>query len=212
MGHDAATVTSFSSALLPTVCARQVAPTRVFDVREVHARVLWEHGWGAQRFPTFASYLATIPRVPSRPSGGRFSKLVLVDRSLPITHACRLLGVVYGGDDTVFESYGDTPATSPVYWIWVDCGEHTAGQPALLVREALGRLESALTVVECVALYAANPHLIGEGRSLQAAASRLGSFPAYCGCLMLADGGVPELGVAEYSTGSPERVTPTRWG
>lgn len=211
MAHDALAVTALSSLLPHTVRTGRARTTRIHDVREVHARVLWEQGWGAQRFPSFGSYLATMPRVPSRPAGGRFSKLVLVDRSMPLTQACRLLGITYGGDDTVFESFGDTPATAPVYWMWVDCGEHTAGQPPLLVREALGRLESALTVIECLALYAANPHAVTAGRCLQAAASRIGSFPAYCGCLMIADG-VPELGVAEYCTGSSDRLTPTRWG
>ncbi|OGH62238.1 MAG: hypothetical protein A2848_02085 [Candidatus Magasanikbacteria bacterium RIFCSPHIGHO2_01_FULL_50_8] len=209
MAHDGSAVTT----TLPLV-----SRTRVIDVRTVHARVLWDNGWGGGRFPTFASYLATIPRVPTSPAGGmgtakrRFSKLVLVDTMVPLTQVCRLLGVQYGGDDTLFKVHGDVRPQPSVYWMWVDAGDWTAGYPAFSVREALDQMEFALTVEECLALYACSPHLLQSGHGLHAAASRLGSFPAYCGCLMVGDDGVPTLGVAEYCVGASERVTPMRWG
>lgn len=184
--------------------------THVSDVRQTQARVLWDNGWGRARFPSFESYLATIPSLPRPPADPRFSRAVLVDSSMRLADACRVLGLEFGGDECVFNFPPSRGPDAEVYWIWVVASASNVGQTPFHVMQACWTTERGVTALEGVALFAQYPHVLSHGRMLCLAGSRLCSFPAYCACLLMAEG-QPTLGVAEYCVGSPDRETLLRW-
>lgn len=210
MAHEGLAITVPSLRIAPV----RVGATRVIDVRAVHARVLWDSGWGrGGRFQNFAAYLATIPPIPRPPVDVRFNQLVLVDRSVLLTAACRLLGISYGGDDSVFDLYdgGCASARLPeVYWIWVQSGRENRGLTPYECVHMFGNREMGLTAFEGVSFFATHSELLNH-HAIDLVASRLGSYPAYNACLLLGDDGAPTLGVAEYCVGAARRGTASRF-
>ena len=184
--------------------------TRVIDARAVHARILWDNGWGRGRFKNFEAYVSSIPRIPVMPRGTRFNKLVLVDTTLVLTDACRVLGIEYGGDNTVFTHYPNRPPPAEAYWMWMQDGESTLGLSGFDCVSAAPAKEIFLTAAEGVCWYAGHTGVL-FGRSVELPGSRLGSFPVYSACLMVHEG-QPTLGVTEYCVGSPDRGSASAWG
>lgn len=187
----------------------RVDVTRVVDVRTLQARNLWGNGWGQDRFPSFAAYLSTIPPVPLQPPDKRFARAVLVDTMFRLTQACRVLGIAYGGDDSVFSLYPSHGPDSAVYWIWVQDGSACLGLTPYACREAYVPREQGLTAHEGVCLFAAFPKLL-QHHSIDLPGTRLCSYPAYVASLMIVEG-APTLGVAEYCTSHPNRGSASRW-
>ncbi len=206
------------AAIVPvTEVRRRPSPlTQLVDVRAVHARRLWDSGWGHARFQNFATYLLTIPPIPRPPVDVRFASLVLVDTSMRLTDACRVLGLAYGGDDTVFEKFGSShrvvvPVLAEVYWMWVQDGAENCGRtPFACVHGFAAPNEAGLTAFEGVCFYALHPGVLGR-HAIDCAASRLGSHPAYNACLQIGDDGAPSLGVAEYCVAGPRRGAASKW-
>lgn len=184
--------------------------TQVLDPRQIHARILWNHGWGQGRFGSFDQYLATIPHATPVIDEQFFQHRVLVDRSLRLTAACHLVGLDFSGSDDVFSSYGDEPLTPEIYWLWVNSGRSNRGRCGFEVRQRLQKFERGLTAFEGVCLFAQYPKLVSS-HAIDLVASHIGSFPAYNACIMVYKG-QPTLGVAEHCMGSVVRGAATcRW-
>lgn len=196
----------FHASLNQTVAT--MAPTRVLDLRAVQAQTLWASGWGCERFQTFKQYLMTIPAPPLGVGGAEGRRLVLVDTSMRLTQACRMLGISYHGDDTLFSVHGDAPRTPEVYWLWVQDGSPNRGRTGFEVRNWLPPNQRGLTAFEGVCFYAHYPRVL-KRHSIDLVASRLGSFPAYTACLLWDDDYQPTLGVSEYCKASPNRGAAT---
>lgn len=190
--------------------ASQPELTRVSDVRGAQARVLWDNGWGRGRFPSFELYLQTIPAIPHAPVDARFCRPVLVDTSMHLTDACRVLGLEFGGDECVFSFPPSRAPDAEVYWMWVIAKSANLGETPYHVVQSCWTTERGVNAIEGVALFAQYPHMLGEGRTVCLAGSRLCSFPAYCAALLMAEG-QPTLGVVEYCVASPDRETLLRW-
>ncbi len=184
--------------------------TRMSDVRGMQARTLWSNGWGRRRFMSFEAYLQTIPKIPHAPVDARFGRLVLVDTSMTIVDASRVLGLAFGGDESVFNLPPSRAPDAEVYWMWIRANYSNANVAPFDVVQSCTARERGLTALEGVAVFAHYAHMLGNGRSICLAGSRLGSFPAYCACLLILDG-QPMLGVTEYCVGSAHQETLLRW-
>lgn len=188
-----------------------IEQTRVLDIRAAQARVLWDHGWGRARHARFEDFLRTIPHMPRGPSDARFGTPVLVDTSVKLTDACRLVGIDFGGDDYVFTIPPSRKPDAEVYWMWVCARPTNAGMAPYHAVQLHSVFEKTLIAYEGVAYLIQYPGALAGGVKLCFAGSRLCSFPAYCACLMGFDEG-PALGVTEFCRADPEQETLLRWG
>lgn len=200
----------FRKPSVPEAVCAAPEQTQVSDVRSAQARMLWENGWGRRRFASFEAYLQTIPPLPRAPVDVRFGRPVLVDTSMRMVDACRVLGLAFGGDECVFNFPPSRAPDSEVYWMWVVTSSSNVGTAPFNVVQACWTTERGVTALEGVALFAQYPHVLSSGRAVCLAGSRLGSFPAYCACLLMSDG-QPTLGVTEYCAANPDRETLLRW-
>jgi len=189
---------------------RIVQKTTVLDVRSAQARALWDHGWGRGRFSKFEAYLSTIPVLTRGPRDRRFSTPVLVDTSMKLTDACRLVGISFGGDESIFTIPPSRTPDAEVYWVWVCSRPTNAGMAPFHAVQLHNTFERTLIAYEGVAYLIQYPDALVGGVKLCLAGSRLCSFPAYCACLLEAEG-QPTLGVTEYCRADPEQETLLRW-
>lgn len=184
--------------------------TRVLDIRAAQARVLWEHGWGRARHTRFEDFLRTIPRVPHAPADMRFGTPVLVDTSVKLTDACRLVGIDFGGDDSIFTIPPSRAPDAEVYWMWACARPTNAGMAPHHAVQLHAIFERTLIAYEGVAYLIQYPSALSRGAKLCFAGSRLCSFPAYCACLIGSEDG-PILGVTEFCRSDVDQETLLRW-
>ena len=185
--------------------------TRILDVRAAQARVLWNHGWGRGRYTTFEGYLSTIPQISRPPWDSRFSTPVLVDTATRLCDACRLTGISFGGDESIFTIPPSRAPDAEVYWIWVCSRPTNAGMAPFHAVQLHNNFEKTLIAYEGVAYLIQYPMALSGGIKLCFAGSRLCSFPAYCACLLETEEG-PALGVTEFCKADSEQETLLRWG
>ena len=148
--------------------ALEVLPelTGMSDVRVMQARALWDNGWGRGRFASFEAYLQTIPLVPRAPIDPRYGRAVLVDTSMRMVDACRVLGLAFGGDECVFNFAPSRGPDAEVYWIWVISSCANAGMTPYHVVQSCWTSERGVTALEGVALFAQYPHVLSGGRAV----------------------------------------------
>lgn len=185
--------------------------TVVLDQRILQARTLWDSGWGRGRFPSFEVYLMTIPQIPTLPFDGRFVVPILVDISMRLPDACRLLGIEFGGEESVFTIPPSRAPDAEAYWMWVNLSPGNRGCAPYRVVQIHSTFERALIAYEGIALVAQYPQLLCADTTLCLAGSRLCSYPTYCACLLMVEG-QPTLGVTEYCAEGITQETPLRWG
>lgn len=184
--------------------------TRILDVRAAQARVLWNHGWGRGRHATFEGYLSTIPEISRPPWDSRFLTPVLVDTAMRLCDACRLTGILFGGDESIFTIPPSRAPDAEVYWIWVCARPTNAGMAPFHAVQIHNNFEKTLIAYEGVAYLIQYPTALSGGVKLCFAGSRLCSFPAYCACLLETEEG-PTLGVTEYCKADFGQETLLRW-
>jgi hypothetical protein len=119
---------------------------------------LWERGFGqALAFSSLDHYRAVIPLSPRNPDPSRFDRLVLVDRRVPISIACQILGVDLhvNASELVDIELPSGKRGSPVGFIWCQDGRRRRGSDVPSVLQSLPSSDEAgLTAIEGLCLYA----------------------------------------------------------
>ncbi len=204
------------AAIMETTVRSAPARRLVCEASMAHGRALWLSGWGQGRFRSFADYMQTIPSLPpahgsSRAQGlARLCEPFLIDGSLSLVRACRMLGFAFAGDDSVFVDMVHDGFLRDVRWAWWSA-------QALSVCAAAGSLQGfsvqesvvPLTAFEGACLLAQDRSLLQNGRWLVCAGSWMNSSPRYRACFCVQDG-EPALAVVDFNALPPERFIPGR--
>lgn len=196
---------------------RAVATQRlVCEASISHGRALWLSGWGQGRYRTFAEYAQTIPSLPQIHEASRAQQVVrmcepfLIDGSLSLMRACRMLGIAFAGDDAVFVDMVHDGFMREVRWAWWSPQALTAeGAAGSLRGFTVQQTVVPLTAFEGACLLAQDRSLLVNGAWLICAGSWMNSSPRYRACYCQQDG-EPTLAVIDMNDLPPERLLPGR--
>ncbi|TSC64615.1 MAG: hypothetical protein G01um1014106_40 [Parcubacteria group bacterium Gr01-1014_106] len=144
----------------------------------VQSKVLWDKGWGRElgckTLDAYRKSLETdgLPTKPERPAGlpEHLDRLILWDRrpllvdgKISLVKACRLLGVVFGGNDDTLVQHEATPAiTEPVRWVWCQDGRRNRNRKPSDCRNGFQKPEVGLEVLGGLFLFAQDHTVIRE--------------------------------------------------
>ncbi|MBI4450161.1 hypothetical protein HY634_03820 [Candidatus Uhrbacteria bacterium] len=140
----------------------------------IQAKRLWDKGWGAAiGIAEFQQYIATIPEIPADliPEHVDFPDLVLEDlrpfaipsRPFDLVKACRILGVLYEGDDRSFEDPDPSRALrDPVRWVRMHDGRRNRNRKAVDCRATFDAHGVGASVCDGLFLYAQRPSVLYE--------------------------------------------------
>ena len=134
------------------------------DIRRLQARRLWldvSTHFGS----TFESYLASIPKIPSRLASddAEFPMLVLVEPRIGLKKLCEQVGIEFDGDDEMFVAYDDRHAefTEPT-WIRIQDGRKNRNRSVRDCRKSLDKNELGLTAFQGICSYLQHRNILTE--------------------------------------------------
>ncbi len=136
-------------------------------------KVFWDKGWGtALGLESLKVYRDSVRdlagKIPERPPVDYLNKLILVDRRVQLTDACRMAGLKYHGSDKTFKPYDEKVAKKhgDAYWMWCQDGRRNQNKKPSVCRTEFAKIPGAgsevgLDEFEFVAMYAQDPSVIG---------------------------------------------------
>lgn len=172
------------------------------SIRETQARRLYELRFGEVLGCTsFEDYLdgtdvvEAVPQIPNFPEMqvrlfGREGVYLIDGRvveKVGLAEYCKLLGLVYTGNDDTFESHDPKRAKTGVRWMLGQDGFRNRGRKPNDCRELFQPFEVGMDVVEGASVYALNPKAI-EGHYLDLPGSVHREDRGFCAFLGVFDG------------------------